>query len=91
LKGDFYIASNEVAFMKPLNFPLLAATDTGVPRPGNWVGFLFQNSASPYEVPNALVNTKHVAQTFYALLTCVVLDVSKIVSQMNLLSMKWHI
>ena len=63
-KTDFYIASNEVAFMKPLNFPLLAANDTGVPRPGNWVGFLFQNSASPYEVPNALVNTKHVAQTF---------------------------
>ncbi len=63
-KSDFYIASNEVAFMKPLNFPLLAASDTGVPRPGNWVGFLFQNSAAPYAFPNALVNTKHVAQTF---------------------------
>jgi len=63
-KSDFYIASNEVAFMKPLDFPLLAANDTGVPRPGNWVGFLFQNSAAPYAFPNALVNTKHVAQTF---------------------------
>jgi len=63
-KSDFYIASNAIAFMKPLDFPLLAANDTGVPRPGNWVGFLFQNSASPYAFPNAYVNTKHVAQTF---------------------------
>jgi len=63
-KSDFYIALNQVAFMKPLDFPLLAATDTGVPRPGNWVGFLFQNSGAPYLVPNITVNTKHVAQTF---------------------------
>jgi CO/xanthine dehydrogenase Mo-binding subunit len=63
-KSDFYIALNHIAFMKPLDFPLLAATDTGVPRPGNWVGFLFQNSAAPYVVPNITVNTKHVAQTF---------------------------
>jgi nicotinate dehydrogenase subunit B len=63
-KSDFYIALNHIAFMKPLDFPLLAATDTGVPRPGNWVGFLFQNSAAPYVVPNITVNTKHIAQTF---------------------------
>ena len=63
-KSDFYIALNHIAFMKPLDFPLLAATDTGVPRPGNWVGFLFQNSAAPYSVPNITVNTKHIAQTF---------------------------
>ena len=63
-KSDFYIALNQVAFMKPLDFPLLAATDTWVPRPGNWVGFLFQNSGAPYLVPNITVNTKHVAQTF---------------------------
>ena len=63
-KSNFYIASNAIAFLKPLDFPLLAANDTGIPRPGNWVGFLFQNSASPYAFPNAFVNTKHVAQTF---------------------------
>jgi len=63
-KSDFYIALNHIAFMKPLDFPLLAATDTGVPRPGNWVGFLFQNTAAPYVVPNITVNTKHIAQTF---------------------------
>jgi len=63
-KSDFYIALNHIAFMKPLDFPLLAATDTGVPRPGNWVGFLFQNTGAPYAVPNISVNTKHIAQTF---------------------------
>lgn len=63
-KGDFYIALNHIAAFKPLDFPLLAASDTGIPRPGNWVGFLFQNAGAPYAVPNILVTTKHVAQTF---------------------------
>ena len=63
-KGDFYIALNHIAAFKPLDFPLLAASDTGVPRPGNWVGFLFQNAGAPYAVPNILVTTKHVEQTF---------------------------
>jgi hypothetical protein len=63
-KGDFYIALNHIQAFKPLDFPLLSATETGVPRPGNWVGFLFQNAGAPYAVPNIQVTTKHVAQTF---------------------------
>ena len=55
--GDFYIALNHIAAFKPLDFPLLAATETGIPRPGNWVGFLFQNSGQPYQFPNIRVNT----------------------------------
>jgi CO/xanthine dehydrogenase Mo-binding subunit len=63
--GDFYIALNHIAAFKPLDFPLLAATETGIPRPGNWVGFLFQNSGQPYQFSNVLVNTKHVAEAFF--------------------------
>ena len=63
-KGDFYIALNHIQAFKPLDFPLLSATETGVPRPGNWVGFLFQNAGAPYAVPHIQVQTKHVAQTF---------------------------
>ena len=63
--GDFHIALNHIAAFKPLDFPLLAATDLGMPKPGNWVGFLFQNSAAPYQLPNMRVNTRHVAQTFF--------------------------
>ncbi len=63
-KGDFYIALNHIQAFKPLDFPLLSASETGVPRPGNWVGFLFQNAGAPYAVPNIEVTTKHVAQTF---------------------------
>jgi CO/xanthine dehydrogenase Mo-binding subunit len=63
-KGDFFIALNHIAAFKPLDFPLLAASDTGIARPGNWVGFLFQNAGAPYVVPNILVTTKHIEQTF---------------------------
>jgi CO/xanthine dehydrogenase Mo-binding subunit len=63
--GDFYIALNHIVAFKPLDFPLLAATETGMPKPGNWVGFLFQNSGAPYAFPNIRVNTKHVAETFF--------------------------
>ena len=63
--GDFYIALNHIVAFKPLDFPLLAATDLGQPKPGNWVGFLFQNSGAPYAVPNILVNTRHVAEAFF--------------------------
>ena len=63
--GDFYIALNHIAAFKPLDFPLLAAMETGIPRPGNWVGFLFQNSGQPYLFPNIRVNTKHVAEAFF--------------------------
>ena len=63
-KGDFYIALNHIQAFKPLDFPLLAAAETGVPRPGNWVGFLFQNAGAPYAVPNIQVTTKHIEQTF---------------------------
>ena len=63
--GEFYIALNHIVAFKPLDFPLLSATETGVPRPGNWVGFLFQNSGQPYLFPNIKVNTHHVAEAFF--------------------------
>jgi nicotinate dehydrogenase subunit B len=63
--GDFYIALNHIAAFKPLDFPLLAAAETGIPRPGNWVGFLFQNSGQPYQFPNIRVNTRHIAEAFF--------------------------
>lgn len=63
--GDFHIALNHIVAFKPLDFPLLAATDLGMAKPGNWVGFLFQNAGAPYAVPNIRVNTRHVAQAFF--------------------------
>ena len=63
--GEFYIALNHIAAFKPLDFPLLAAMETGTPRPGNWVGFLFQNSGQPYQFANVRVNTRHVAEAFF--------------------------
>ena len=63
--GDFYIAVNHIVAFKPLDFPLLAAADVGLPKPGNWVGFLFQNAAAPYALPNLSVKTKHIAETFF--------------------------
>ena len=63
--GDFHIALNHIVAFKPLDFPLLAATDLGMPKPGNWVGFLFQNAGAPYAVPNIRVNTRHVAHAFF--------------------------
>ena len=63
--GDFHIALNHIAAFKPLDFPLLAATDLGMPKPGNWVGFLFQNAAAPYALPNVRVNTRHIEKAFF--------------------------
>lgn len=63
--GDFYIALNHIVAFKPLDFPLLAATDVGLPKPGNWVGFLFQNAGAPYALPNISVKTRHIAETFF--------------------------
>ena len=63
--ADFYIALNHIVAFKPLDFPLLAATDLGISKPGNWVGFLFQNAGAPYAVPNISVKTKHVEKAFF--------------------------
>ena len=63
--ADFWIALNHIAAFKPLDFPLLAATETGLPKPGNWVGFLFQNAALGYGVPNVRVDTHHVNEAFF--------------------------
>ncbi|HJY76029.1 MAG TPA: molybdopterin cofactor-binding domain-containing protein [Burkholderiales bacterium] len=63
--ADFYIALNQIVAFKPLDFPLLAAMESGLPRPGNWVGFLFQNSGQPYQFANIRVNTKHISETFF--------------------------
>ena len=64
-QSDFYIALNHIAAFKPLDFPLLATAETGNPRPGNWVGFLFQNTAAPYVLPNMKVTTKHIEQGIF--------------------------
>ncbi len=64
-QGDFWIALNHIVAFKPLDFPLLAAAETGVPRAGNWVGFLFQNSGVGYTLPNVRVNTRHVEKAFF--------------------------
>ena len=64
-QGDFWIALNHIVAFKPLDFPLLAAAETGVPRSGNWVGFLFQNSGLGYVLPNVRVNTRHVEKAFF--------------------------
>ena len=63
--ADFYIALNHIVAFKPLDFPLLAATDVGMAKPGNWVGFLFQNAGAPYAVPNISVKTKHIEKAFF--------------------------
>ncbi len=63
--GEFWIALNHIVAFKPLDFPLLSATETGLAKPGNWVGFLFQNSGIGYAVPNIRVNTKHVEEAFF--------------------------
>ena len=55
--------SNAWAHTRPLL--LLAATETGQPKPGNWVGFLFQNAAQPYASPNVRVDTHHIAEAFF--------------------------
>ena len=63
--ADFHIALNHIVAFKPLDFPLLAASDVGLPKPGNWVGFLFQNAGAPYTLPNIRVNTRHVEKAFF--------------------------
>src|SRR5262245_40161039 len=55
--GDFYIALNHIVAFKPLDFPLLAATETGIRRPGNWVGFLFLNCGQAYAIEHVRVST----------------------------------
>ena len=64
-QGDFWIALNHIVAFKPLDFPLLAAAETDVPRSGNWVGFLFRNSGIGYTLPNVRVNTCHVEKAFF--------------------------
>lgn len=64
-RSDMWIALNHIVAFKPLDFPLLSATETGLPKPGNWVGFLFQNSGIGYGVPAIEVNTRHVEQAFF--------------------------
>ncbi len=63
--ADFWIALNHIVAFKPLDFPLLSAQETGLPKPGNWVGFLFQNSGIGYQLPNVKVHTRHVEQAFF--------------------------
>lgn len=64
-RSDFWIALNHIVAFKPLDFPLLSASETGLPKPGNWVGFLFQNSGIGYGFPAVEVNTRHVEQAFF--------------------------
>lgn len=64
-RSDFWIALNHIVAFKPLDFPLLAAGETGLPKPGNWVGFLFQNAGISYALPAIQVQTRHVEQAFF--------------------------
>jgi nicotinate dehydrogenase subunit B len=64
-KSDFYIGLNHIAANKPLDFPLLALTETGKHKPGNFIGFMFQNAAQPYAFPNVLVKTHHVRDMIF--------------------------
>ena len=64
--GDFYIALNHIAAFKPLDFPLLAATEHGIPRPGNRSDSTvpeFRATVSVSEHPCA--NTRHIAEAFF--------------------------
>jgi nicotinate dehydrogenase subunit B len=63
--GDFYIQQNHMAAFKPIDFPLHAAMEVGLKKPGNWVGFLWQNATVPYAFPNILVNTHHIAEPVF--------------------------
>jgi nicotinate dehydrogenase subunit B len=55
--AEFFIA-NHVGTLD--DFPLLAATLSGVPRKGNYVGQIQNNAAIIYNVPNALVDVHRV-------------------------------
>jgi nicotinate dehydrogenase subunit B len=64
-KSDFYIGLNHLAANKPLDFPLLALTETGKHKSGNFIGFMFQNAAQPYAFANVLVKTHHVRDMIF--------------------------
>lgn len=56
-RSEFFIANHAGTLD---DFPLLAATLSGVPRKGNYVGFIYNNAAIIYTVPNAHVQVHHV-------------------------------
>jgi len=63
--AEFFIQQNSMVAFKPIEFPLLAGLEAGLKKPGNWVGFLWQNATVPYSFPNVLVNTHHVSDTVF--------------------------
>ena len=63
--GEFWIALKHILAFKLLDFPLLAGTETSLPKHGNWVGFLFQNSGIGCTLPAIKVNTRHVEQALF--------------------------
>ena len=60
--SDFYIGLNHIVPFKQLDFPLLAGTDVGLQRPGNFIGFVWMNATQPYAFPNTLVKTHHLKE-----------------------------
>ncbi|MBX9811600.1 MAG: molybdopterin-dependent oxidoreductase [Burkholderiales bacterium] len=56
-RSEFFIAQR-VGTLD--DFPLLAATSSGVPRKGNYTGFLDNNAEPPYAFPNALTEVRRV-------------------------------
>jgi nicotinate dehydrogenase subunit B len=62
---DFYIGLNHLAVNKPLDFSLLALTETGKRKSGNFIGFMFQNAAQPYAFPNVLVKSHFVRDMIF--------------------------
>ena len=63
--GDFYVALNHLAVNTPLAFALHALTETGIKKPGNFVGFMFQNAAQPYALPNILARSHFVRDMIF--------------------------
>lgn len=63
--SDLWIALNHILAFKPLDCPLLTAGETGLAKPGKWVGFLFQNSGIGCTLPNVKAHTRHVEQAFF--------------------------
>ena len=63
--GDFYVALNHLAVNTPLAFALHALTETGIKKPGNFVGFMFQNAAQPYAFPNIMARSHFVRDMIF--------------------------
>jgi nicotinate dehydrogenase subunit B len=58
--GEFFMPTHTGSLDE---FPLLAATASGVPRRGPYTGSIQQNAPAPYDIPNALVEVHRLKDT----------------------------